>query len=85
MKTTLHARLSVELARVTYLQAALDGNLASPKIQNKLENNLQQSNYLLKVAYAAEKRGDMEVAQELISQIIKINQKVITKSQEQKQ
>jgi hypothetical protein len=41
MKTTLHARLLVELARVKYLQAALDGNLATPEIQSKLQMNLQ--------------------------------------------
>jgi len=84
MKTTLHARLAAELARITYLQAALDGNLDSPKIQSKLEMNLQQSDYLLKVAYSAEERGDMEVAKDLISQVIKTSKKIITKIQEQK-
>ena len=83
MKTTLHARLAVELARVMYLKAALDGSLTTPKIQNNLEMNLQKSNYLLKVAYLAEERGDTEVAKGLISQVIKISQKIITKSQEQ--
>lgn len=84
MKTTFDAKLAVEQASVTYLQAALEETLASPKIQNKLEINLRKSNYLLRVAYLAEQRDDKKVTQDLIKQILQITEKVMTECQEPK-
>ncbi len=83
--TTTHARLSVELAWDMYHHAALGGTLASPSIQSELEMNLHKSRALLAEAYAAEEGGDIQKTQDLIKQILEITQKVITKSQEQKQ
>jgi len=84
IQTTLHAQMAVELARDTYLHAALDGVLASPRIQNKLEKNLGKAHSLLSEAYKAEERGDMKTVRELIHQVLKITDKIITESQEPK-
>ena len=82
--TTRQARMAVELAWDKYHHAALGGTLASPTIQTDLEMNLHKSRALLAEAYDAEERGDTQQTQSLVKQILKITEKVITESQEQK-
>ena len=84
LKTTLHAQLAVELARDTYLQAVLEGNLASPRIQSELEMNLNQSHALLVEAYTTEEKGEKKATQDLIYQIAQLIKKVMTECQESK-
>lgn len=76
--------MAVELAWDKYHHAALGGTLASPTIQTDLEMNLHKSRALLAEAYDAEERGDTQQTQSLVKQILKITEKVITESQEQK-
>ena len=82
--TTKNARLAVELAWDTYHHAALGGTLASPMVQSELETNLHKLRALLAEAYDAEEKGDVQQTQYLIKQILKITEKVILESQEQK-
>jgi|TARA_B100000809_G_scaffold241307_1_gene264384 hypothetical protein len=81
---TAQARLEVEKAWETYHHAALGGTLASPMVQTELEMNLHKLRALLAEAYDAEDKGDMKAVNKMISQIMKINKKVITESQEPK-
>jgi len=82
--STTKARTSVERAWDAYHHAALGGTLASPRIQSELEMNLHKSRALLAEAYDAQESGDIQKTQHLIKQILKITQKVISESQEQK-
>ena len=53
-------------------------------VQTELEMNLHKLRALLAEAYDAEDKGDMKAVNKMISQIMKINKKVITERQEPK-
>ena len=81
---TAQARFAVEQAWETYHDAALGGTLASPAIQTKLEMNLHKSRGLLAEAYDAEDSGDTKKLNQMIIEIMKIKNEVVTDSREQK-
>ena len=81
---TAKARYAVELAWEVYHDAALGGTLASPAIQTKLEMNLHKSRGLLAEAYDAEDSGDTKKLNQMIIEIMKIKNEVVTESREQK-
>ena len=81
---TAKARYAVEQAWEVYHDAALGGTLASPAIQTKLEMNLHKSRGLLAEAYDAEDSGDTKKLNQMIIEIMKIKNEVVTDSREQK-
>ena len=66
-------------------KAALGGTLASPEIQTAAEADLMQGRALLRKARKAQHEGHIEEVRSLTAQITQLSEKIVIKSQMEKE